>query len=311
MVAGVSFGIALLLAGFAESAGLAMIIGAYVTGLALSRTDVAHEIQEQMHGIFAYVVPMFFCIMGMLVNFSSIRPVLLFGLIFSLVAIVGKFIGTGVPALIAGFNLRGAFRIGAGMQPRGEVTLIVAGIGLSAGAIGQDLFGVAILTLLVSTIAAPPMLVASFNGGPGYKRPIRSVGDQGLARQIRIPLPSGPIVPFMRRRVLDAFRSEEFFVTRIDSGKQIYRIRKDDIGFTVVQDEDAIVINLAPEHEQFVRLLVLEEIVELTDLLESLKKVQDPGSLGSDLASGLFDDDDSDDEADSDDLDSNPGTPRG
>ena len=290
MVAGVALGLALLLAGLSEMAGLAMIIGAYVTGLALSQTDVSHEIQEQMHGIFTYIVPTFFCVMGMLVDFSALPPVLLFGLVFSLLAMVGKIIGAGVPALLTGFNLRGAFRIAAGMLPRGEVTLIVAGIGLSAGVIGQDLFGVAIMTLLISTLVAPPLLVASFKGGLGYKREVKAVAGEDLARQIRIPLPGGQITTFMRTRILNAFRSEEFFVTRVDFDRHIYRIRKDEIAFTVVQEENGLVINLSPAHEQFIRLLVLEEIVELTDLLDGLKKIGDPGSLRSELVEGLFDD---------------------
>ncbi len=290
MVAGVALGLALLFAGLSEMAGLAMIIGAYVTGLALSRTDVAHEIQEQMHGISSYIVPTFFCVMGMLVDFSVLPPVLFFGIVFSLLAMAGKLLGAGVPALLTGFNLRGALRIGAGMLPRGEVTLIVAGIGLSAGVIGQDLFGVAIMTLLISTIIAPPMLVVSFRGGTGYKREVKVVAGQDLARQIRIPLPGGQIAAFMRRRILNAFRSEEFFVTRVDFDRHIYRVRKDDIVFTVVQEEEGLAINLSPAHEQFIRLLVLEEIVELTDLLDGLKKIGDPGSLGSDLIEGLFDD---------------------
>jgi Na+:H+ antiporter len=290
MVAGVAFGLALLLAGLSETAGLAMIIGAYVTGLALSQTDVAHEIQEQMHGLFTFVVPMFFCVMGMLVDFSTLPPVLLFGIVFSLLAMVGKLLGAGLPALLTGFNLRGALRIGAGMQPRGEVTLIVAGIGLSAGAIGQDLFGVAIMTLLISTVVAPPLLVASFKGGPGYKREVKAVSGPDLAKQIRIPMPGDQIAAFLRARILSAFRSEEFFVTRVDFDRHIYRVRKDEIAFTVVQEEGFLTINLAAEHEQFIRLLVLEEIVELTDLLDGLKKIQDPGSLGSELADGLFDD---------------------
>ena len=146
------------------------------------------------------------------------------------------------------------------------------------------------MTLLISTIIAPPMLVVSFRGGTGYKREVKVVAGQDLARQIRIPLPGGQIAAFMRRRILNAFRSEEFFVTRVDFDRHIYRVRKDDIVFTVVQEEEGLAINLSPAHEQFIRLLVLEEIVELTDLLDGLKKIGDPGSLGSDLIEGLFDD---------------------
>ena len=164
-IAGIAFGIALILAGLSETVGLAMIIGAYVTGLSLSQTDIAHEIRENLSGLYSFFVPIFFCVMGMMVDFSSLRPVIGFGIIYSIAAIAGKLVGCGVPSLLTGFNLRGAFRIGAGMLPRGEVTLIVAGIGLSSGAIGKDIFGVAIMTLLIASVTAPPLLIKSFEGG--------------------------------------------------------------------------------------------------------------------------------------------------
>ena len=71
----------------------------------------------------------FFASLGMLVNprvmFSSWQ-VLAFGLSVTAVAVVGKMLGCGAAALPTGFNLRGAYRIGLGMLPRGEVALIVA-----------------------------------------------------------------------------------------------------------------------------------------------------------------------------------------
>ncbi|TVQ20601.1 MAG: cation:proton antiporter, partial [Spirochaetaceae bacterium] len=287
VVASVAFGISLLLAGLSEMAGLAMIIGAYVTGLALSRTDVAHEIRERMEGLSAFLVPVFFCVMGMLVDFTAIGPVAVFGLIFTGLAAAGKLIGAGVPALISGFTMRGALRIGAGMQPRGEVTLIIAGIGLSAGAIGQDLFGVAIMTLLITTVIAPPALVASFRGGSGYRRTVRSA-DEEPGRQIRIPLPGATTADFLRGRVLGAFRSADFFVTRVDFARPIYRIRRDNTIVTLAQEDGDLTISMRPEDEHFVRLLVLEELVELTDMMERLKEFQSPGSLGQSIVQGLF-----------------------
>ena len=288
IVASVAFGISLLLAGLSEMAGLAMIIGAYVTGLALSRTDVAHEIRERMEGLSAFLVPVFFCVMGMLVDFTAIGPVAVFGLIFTGLAAAGKLIGAGVPALISGFTLRGALRIGAGMQPRGEVTLIIAGIGLSAGAIGQDLFGVAIMTLLITTVIAPPALVASFRGGSGYRRTVRSAADDEPGRQIHIPLPGAATADFLRGRVLGAFRNADFFVTRVDFTRPIYRIRRDNTMVTLTQDDESLTISMRPVDEQFVRLLVLEELVELTDMMERLKDFRSPGSLGQSVVQGLF-----------------------
>jgi len=69
IIVAICFGLAMLLAGLAEMAGLAMIIGAYIMGLALSRTDLAHEIEEHLEGVNNILVPIFFCVMGMMVDF--------------------------------------------------------------------------------------------------------------------------------------------------------------------------------------------------------------------------------------------------
>src|SRR5207248_3292633 len=53
-------------------------------------------------------------------------------------------------------------RIVGGMLPRGEVALIVAGVGLSSGVIGGEVFGVAILLVLVTTVLASALLAATF-----------------------------------------------------------------------------------------------------------------------------------------------------
>ncbi|HEQ60012.1 MAG TPA: cation:proton antiporter, partial [Firmicutes bacterium] len=78
-----SLGLALIVAGLFEQAGLAMIIGAYIMGLSLSRTDLANVIQDQLSSLYRFFVPIFFCVMGMLVNFQEMGStrVLVFGLI--------------------------------------------------------------------------------------------------------------------------------------------------------------------------------------------------------------------------------------
>jgi Kef-type K+ transport system membrane component KefB len=86
---------------------------------------------------------------------------------------VSKVLGSGLPALAVGFNRRGAFRIAIGMLPRGEVALIIAGIGLTEGVIGHDIFGVAILMTIVTTLIAPIILVPAFtSGGSGLRKPM-------------------------------------------------------------------------------------------------------------------------------------------
>jgi Kef-type K+ transport system membrane component KefB len=55
-----SLGLALIVAGFFEEAGLAMIIGAYVTGLSLSNTDIKNLINEILHPLYEFFVPILF-----------------------------------------------------------------------------------------------------------------------------------------------------------------------------------------------------------------------------------------------------------
>ncbi len=286
-IAGISLGLALLLAGLSEMAGLAMIIGGYIMGLSLSQVDIAHDIREKMEGISQMLVPIFFCCMGMMVDFSAMRHVLGFGLVFAGLAVISKLIGCGVPALAMGFNWRGALRIGAGMLPRGEVTLIVAGVGLSSGAIGPDIFGVAVLTLLIATVIAPPLLVRSFEGGPG----IRHQDDdrhQQTVRQVVLPFPSAAVADFVRIRLEKAFRNEEFFVHRIGVTPPIVQIRKDEINITMTQHDQQLLLQTAACHEGIMRLIVLEEVLVLKDLFASFNQIETMNEMSHDLLNGLF-----------------------
>ncbi len=170
-----SLALALLAAGLAESFGLAMIIGAFSIGLALSDTDLAHKLEKPLMAVYAALVPIFFVVMGMLVDVRALGGVLGFGIVLTVLAIIGKVAGSGLPALLAGFNRRGSWRIGVGMLPRGEVALIMAGIGVSSGIIDSDLYGVAILMTIITTALAPPILAMSFRGGESG---LRSPADQ-------------------------------------------------------------------------------------------------------------------------------------
>ena len=173
-----SLALALLAAGLAESFGLAMIIGAFSIGLALSDTDLAHNLEKPLMAVYAALVPIFFVVMGMLVDVRVLGGVIGFGLLLTALAVIGKVAGSGLPALLAGFNRRGSIRIGVGMLPRGEVALIMAGIGVSSGIIDSNLYGVAILMTIVTTALAPPILAISFRGGEsGLRSPVPQAQD--------------------------------------------------------------------------------------------------------------------------------------
>ena len=160
-----TLGLAFVSAALAETFGLAMIIGAFSIGLALSGTELANRLNEPLRGVYAIMIPIFFVVMGTLVDVTSLGSVWVFGLALTAVAVIGKVGGSGIPALFTGFNRQGAFRIGIGMLPRGEVALIMAGIGVSRGIIGSDLFSVTIMMTIVTTLLAPLILSRSFSSG--------------------------------------------------------------------------------------------------------------------------------------------------
>ena len=188
---GIALALAFLSSGLAETFGLAMIIGAYSIGLALSGSRLKHAVEQHIVNLSYAIVPIFFVVMGMLVDVGSMAEAIGLGILITFLAIIGKVVGSGVPALWTGFNLRGATRIGLGMLPRGEVALIIAGVGLSEGIIEQDLFGVAILMTIVTTVVAPILLVPAFErGGSGLRRP--RAEEEAPSAAAEAPPPSPP-----------------------------------------------------------------------------------------------------------------------
>jgi len=288
----ISFGFSLLLAGLSEMAGLAMIIGAYISGLALSQTDVAGEINERIKAVSEYFVPVFFAVMGMMVDFKALMGVFVFGILFSIFAFLGKLIGCGFPALFVGFNLRGAARIGAGMLPRGEVTLIVAGIGLSSGAIGADMFGVAVMTMLLASFAAPPIITQTFKGGSGYKEELgKDKEEQFIA--IELEFPSERTADYLRRSLASAFRGEGFFISSIEGSVRTWQIRKEQQVFIMRRKGSHFELSVKPQDENFARLMLFEALVEFQEFADSLKRMQEPEMMGAKLLMDMFAEEDS------------------
>ena len=271
-IAIMALGLALILAGFFEAHGLAMIIGAYVMGLALSRTDIRYVIHENLAPVYAFLVPLFFCVMGMMVDCSAVftKPVLIFGAVYSVLAIVAKVAGCSIPALACGFNWLGAARIGAGMVPRGEVALIVAGIGLAGGFLTPEVFGIGILMTLVTTVAAPPILVGLFRIKKSGLRNPRS-GD-AMSRPFSFTMPSAESAEMMCEKLMEEFRNEGFFTHTLSRADMIWQVRRDGVEIGVSCDGAVINFECSPAEERFISAAILEVTAKLTSLANELAK---------------------------------------
>ncbi len=280
-----AFGLALLLAGIFEKAGLAMIIGAYVMGLSLSKTDLNYVIQESLKSLYLFAVPVFFVVSGMMVDVRVFFSGAIFfpGLIYTAGAILAKTVGCGVPLLFRRFNLTGAMRVGLGMVPRGEVALIIAGIGLGAGFLNADVFGMVILMTLITTLTAPSLLNLSLKSD---KR--GTVEDLLPAESVitEFPLPSAETVEFVSAKSLQLFRDEGFFINQMELEHKYYQIRKNDIFITMICRPDGIFFETSPEDTHYVKTLMYESFVELHEIVKKIKDITRPETLKSGFAEG-------------------------
>ena len=268
-----AFGLSLVIAGLFEALGLTLIIGAYVMGLALSRTDLKHMIEENLQSVYTFLVPIFFCVMGMMVDVSALcsKPVLVFGGIYTALAVVAKIMGCAIPSLACGFNVKGSLRVGAGMIPRGEVALIIAGIGLSNGYLTQEVFGIGILMTLVTTIVAPPCLVWLFNLNGDGMRSGRNANTEG-SRPFSFQLASESIAKLMIDHLVRAFQKEGFFTHLLNSADNIWDIQMDDFEISMRRDGDVIRFECTPEEESLVMTAWMEVVGELKEIAQSISK---------------------------------------
>jgi Kef-type K+ transport system membrane component KefB len=144
-------------------AGVAAIIGAFLAGMALSEV-VDHRVHDLTNGVTELLVPFFLVVVGLhldLSAFTSLSNVLM-GVVILIAAVFSKFVGCGLGALPLGRV--DAVRVGVGMVPRGEVGMVVAQIGLGLGVIAQHVYGIIVFMSIVTTLVAPPLLKAAFQG---------------------------------------------------------------------------------------------------------------------------------------------------
>lgn len=273
-IATLAFGLSMILAGFFEYMGLAMIIGAYVTGLALSRTDLKHLIQETLAPVYTFLVPVFFCVMGMMVDCSALasKSVLYFGLIYTAFAVLAKVIGCALPSLFCGFNLLGAVRIGAGMVPRGEVALIIAGLGLSNGYLSQEIFGIGILMTLITTVVAPPALVGLFfPKARGVRHPKPSMTN---SRQVCFELADDQVASIMLRKLVNEFRREGFFAIQYtnEPNLSIWEVSMNDMELTFQRTGNTIRVDCTPTEECVFNQAWMEVVSQMNELAKSISK---------------------------------------
>lgn len=163
----IALGFALLLAWLAAQAGSAMIIGAFAAGLILHPTSQRKEIEHTATQFGFFFVPIFFASVGASVELSALatREALVLGSLLILVGVVGKVLAGYAPWWFKGNKML----VGVALVPRGEVGLIFAQLGLTAGVVTGSLFGAVMLMVVATTFVTPPFLGAIAKRGTPNK----------------------------------------------------------------------------------------------------------------------------------------------
>lgn len=154
-------------AGIAAFAGLSPIVGAFAIGMAVASTRVIKQIEEYVGKLEIIFAPLFFAIIGAQVDLRGVNVTVLYltGVIVA-VAVATKLVGCGLPAMIFLKDRAKAMKVGIGMVSRGEVGLIVAGVGASAGALSADIYTAVIIMVAATTIITPIWLKMAYRKDP-------------------------------------------------------------------------------------------------------------------------------------------------
>jgi Kef-type K+ transport system membrane component KefB len=143
-------------AGVAASIGLSPILGSFVVGMALSSTKVFERVEHYISKLGLIFAPLFFAIIGAQVDFRGINgEILIIAAVMIGVAVTTKLVGCGLPALPFLKNKAQSKRVGIAMISRGEVGLIVAGIGLSSGVLTSNVYSTIVIMVAITTIITP------------------------------------------------------------------------------------------------------------------------------------------------------------
>jgi len=168
----ISLSILLIYSFFADRAGISGIIGAFVAGLLIGQTVSSKKISTEVKTVgYGFFIPLFFVGVGASLwkntgdDLLSLATIGIFSVII-FVAIVGKIIGCGIGARLAGMNTKESLQIGVGMIPRMELALIISSAAVSheiiVGNVAHQIMVATVLLTIVTTIVAPFLIKATF-----------------------------------------------------------------------------------------------------------------------------------------------------
>lgn len=154
-----------------DAIGIHAVFGGFLLGICLPKGPLTEKVRESLQSfVVVFLLPMFFTYSGLKTELNMlVEPQIL---VAAGVILIASFLGKGVAcwgaARASGQNDRDAMAIGALMNARGLMELILINIGLQAGVIQPGLFSILVLMAIVTTLAATPLFNWIMKDHPGY-----------------------------------------------------------------------------------------------------------------------------------------------
>jgi Kef-type K+ transport system membrane component KefB len=145
-----------------QAVGVEVVIGAFIAGIAIGQSRIRDgrgfdTIVIVTNGVFA---PLFFAVAGLRVDLARLTSTTVIGwtVAVTLVASAAKIVGSYVGGRAGGLDHTNAFRVGAALNARGALEIVVATVGLSLGVIDRTAYTVIVVMAIVTTAVAGPLL---------------------------------------------------------------------------------------------------------------------------------------------------------
>lgn len=152
-------GIGFMIAAFAGWLGFSVAVGGLFAGLAFSRDPDAIKMESSFMPVYEWLTPFFFIGIGLKIDPSLAAQAVGYGLVLLVIAVVGKVVGAGMPALVQS-GARAGVLMGVSMIPRAEIALVVTQTGHDLGdwAVPGSLYGAMVFVSSGTCLIAPVVL---------------------------------------------------------------------------------------------------------------------------------------------------------
>lgn len=212
-----------------QALGVEAVLGAFIAGILIGRsryTDIAAQHNTEMF-TGAFLAPIFFATAGLRVDLATLVDWATFGwaMVVLAVATLAKFVGSWLGARVSGLSNREGAALGAGLNARGALEIVVASVGLSLGVLNSTSYTVIVVMAVVTSVVAAPMLrlvVRNWEGSAEEAERMRAeqrlAGNSVLRGGRALFVTSGGAPGTFAAAVADAFLPDGSAVTLADRG---------------------------------------------------------------------------------------------